>query len=107
MDYNGHPFSHSQRVKDDVQKRPLQSIEHHIGGKYEFLFAKTPGHEQFHASLNAVRLASASLFQECQQDLHSHVAKAITHAITHQCNGQKLLHNPVSDEPIESLKGTP
>lgn len=96
-----------QRVKDEVQRRPLQSIEHHIGDKYEFLFAKTPGHEQFHASLNAVRLASASLFQECQQDLHSHVAKAINHTINHQCNGQKLLHNPVSDERTESLKGTP
>ena len=106
-DYNEHSFSHSQRLKDEVQRRRLQSNEHRIGEEYVFLFTKTHGHEQFHASLNDAGLASASFIQECQQDLHRHTANAVNHTINHQCNGQKFVHNPVSDEPIESLKGTP
>lgn len=98
-----------QRVKDEVQKRPLQSVGYQVGDKYEFSFTKTSGHDEFHASLNAARLASIPPVKELQQDPNNHTGRTLNHTINHQRNGQKkFLHNTISDEqPIESLKGTP
>ncbi|GLT52030.1 hypothetical protein SLA2020_253930 [Shorea laevis] len=68
-----------QKVKDEVQKRKMQYIC--CSDRVDDLkFMKPLGHEEFHASLTAVKSMSTHSIEECQQDL------------------------PVSPKPVEQIK---
>lgn len=106
---NDYPYFHSQRVKDEVQNRSLQCAHHRGGDTNALLFSKPPGHEQFYASLNAIRHTFSLPKQECRRDvpdMHNLTTTAVNHSIKHQCSGQKFLHDPVYDEAVEPLEGT-
>lgn len=94
-----------------MQKRSLQCAQHQVGAENELWFSKSPGHEQFHASLNAVRLAFSLTKQERRwdlEDMRSLTTTAVNHQIIkHQCSGEKFSRDPVFDEAIEQLEGTP
>lgn len=83
-----------QRVKDEVQRRKMQCVDG-FEKRENLKITKPVGHEQFHASLCATKLA---LLQECPGDQGFHP----------QCTGQhKLLVNPVYEKPIPSVEGKP
>ncbi|KAI8523575.1 hypothetical protein RHMOL_Rhmol13G0084700 [Rhododendron molle] len=63
-------------------------------------FEKPLGHDQFHASLAAAKLATACSIRECQQDLHNSPT-TIGQDIHQQRTGQhKLLTTSVLEEPV-------
>ncbi|EEF36760.1 kinase, putative [Ricinus communis] len=66
-----------QRVKDEVEKRKLQCLNHERSdGELEFL--KPEGHEQFHSSIDAAKLISPDSIQE-SRDMEEDILPA--------CNG--------------------
>lgn len=89
-----------QRVKDEVVKRKMQYSCCLDGQDDGLKFEKPLGHDQFHASLAAAKLATACSIRECQQDLHNSPT-TIEQDIHQQCTGQhKHLTTSVLEEPI-------
>lgn len=105
MIFSHHPFSF-QRIKDEVVKRKMQ-YSCCLQGKDDGLkYVKPLGHDQFHASLAAAKLVTSCSIRECEQDLHNSPID-VEHDIHQQCTGQqKLLLNPVFEEPIQSVNST-
>lgn len=98
-DFSHHPFSF-QRVKDEVVKRKMQYSCCLDGQDDGLKFEKPLGHDQFHASLAAAKLATACSIRECQQDLHNSPT-TVEQDIHQQCTGQhKPLTTSVLEEPI-------
>ncbi|KAF7121320.1 hypothetical protein RHSIM_Rhsim13G0069500 [Rhododendron simsii] len=67
----GYPLVHaneSWRVKDEVVKREMQYSCCLDGQDDGLKFEKPLGHDQFHASLAAAKLATGCSIRECQQD---------------------------------------
>lgn len=95
-----------QRVKDEVQRRKMQSISCCEDSNDDLKFVKPAGHQQFHSSLAAAKLTSAAPLQECQWDLRNSPPRAIEQGIPQYTGQQKLLLNPVYEEPIQSVEGT-
>lgn len=95
-----------QRIKDEVVKRKMQ-YSCCLQGKDDGLkFVKPLGHDQFHASLAAAKLVTSCSIRECEQDVNNSPI-AVEHDIHQQCTGQqKLLLNPVFEEPIQSVNST-
>lgn len=89
-----------QRVKDEVVKREMQYSCCLDGQDDGLKFEKPLGHDQFHASLAAAKLATACSIRECQQDLHNSPT-TVEQDIHQQCTGQhKPLTTSVLEEPI-------
>ena len=92
-----------QRVKDEVQRRKMQCLSCCEDSNGDLKFVKPAGHQQFHSSLAAAKLMPAAPLHEC---LRNSSPRAVEQGIP-QCSGQqKLLVNPVYEEPIQSVEGT-
>uniref|UniRef100_A0A2P2N3Z4 Carbohydrate kinase PfkB domain-containing protein n=1 Tax=Rhizophora mucronata TaxID=61149 RepID=A0A2P2N3Z4_RHIMU len=96
-----------QRVKDEVHRRKMQCpCSERSHNQLEIL--KSAGHEQFHASLSAVKLEQPPLLtiQESKQDRPSSPAAVEQEGILPCFSRQgKLLVNSVGDEPIHTVEG--
>lgn len=84
----------------------MQSISCCEDSNDDLKFVKPAGHQQFHSSLAAAKLTSAAPLQECQWDLRNSPPRAIEQGIPQYTGQQKLLLNPVYEEPIQSVEGS-
>lgn len=99
-----------QRVKDEVQRRKMQSISCHERQDEDWMFLRQAGHEQFHTSLAAAKLipTSTSPLQECQRDVPTSPKAVEQQGVLPQRTGQsKLLTNYVYGEPIQTIDSKP
>ncbi|PSR86166.1 Inositol 3-kinase [Actinidia chinensis var. chinensis] len=95
-----------QRVKDEVCRRKMQCSCCLEGLDDRLKFVKPLGHDQFHSALGETKLAFSCSTQECQRDLVN--STAAEQDIHYQFNGQqKVLLNPVFEEPIQSNSSMP
>ncbi|GLT81713.1 hypothetical protein SLE2022_001480 [Rubroshorea leprosula] len=97
-----------QKVKDEVQRRKMQ---YRSDSRVEELkHMKPSGHEEFHASLTAVKSMSTHSIEECEQDflVPAPPPKAVQQVRSpHYTLQPKLLlnNNPVCEEPIATVHG--
>ncbi|GFZ19627.1 pfkB-like carbohydrate kinase family protein [Actinidia rufa] len=95
-----------QRVKDEVSRRKMQCSCCLEGLDDRLKFVKSLGHDQFHSALGETKLAFSCSARECQRDLVN--STAAEQDIHYQFNGQqKVLLNPVFEEPIQSNSSMP
>lgn len=92
-----------QRVKDEVLKRRLQWSGSHEKQEDGPKKLKPSDYEEFQAALNEAKMVAAQSIKECKWDLHSSPG-----ALEPIRNGQqRLLLNPVCEEPINSVDSKP
>ncbi|RVW66223.1 Inositol 3-kinase [Vitis vinifera] len=93
-----------QRVKDEVQRRKMQSISCCEDSNDDLKFVKPAGHQQFHSSLAAAKLTSAAPLQECQWDLRNSPPRAIEQGIPSTLDSRSYYLIPSMKNRYSQLK---
>ncbi|KAF8402657.1 hypothetical protein HHK36_010746 [Tetracentron sinense] len=91
-----------ERVKDELQRRKMQSIGCCERRNFGIEFRKSVEHKAFYTSLlREARITSSSYTQEDEQDSQN-CPQAVEQSIHHQNNGQQmLLFYPVYEEVVQ------
>ncbi|KAL3530882.1 hypothetical protein ACH5RR_010204 [Cinchona calisaya] len=90
-----------QRVKEEVERRRLQSLGFHKRQDDGLKFVKPLDHEQFHTALDAAKLISTNAMDESSRGLPGSPRAVVQQSCHHSNCQQKVLLNSVHEEPIK------
>ncbi|CAK9157137.1 unnamed protein product [Ilex paraguariensis] len=95
------------RIKDEVQRRKMQCISCHGRRDDELTFMKPLGHEQFLASLGAVKSISTLSVQDCPWNLPRSPVAVKQEGIHPQYSGPQKFNTTLYEEPINTVESKP